>query len=99
MKKIMEKKHQGEGNAPSFMVDVNKYQTKRIDELRLKAKMLAERARYFRTSMPMDPMSGYDRLIVHAEFTNTPDIRTESSGIGKDRHVVIYFDENKNIPK
>ena len=98
MKKIIEKKH-GEGTPPSFMVDVNQYQTKRIEELRLKAKMLAERARYFRTSMPMDPMSGYDRLIVHAEFTNTPDIRTESSGVGKDRHVVIFFDENKSISK
>lgn len=99
MKKIMEKKHQGEGTAPNFMIDVNKFQTKRIEELRIKAGMLAERARYFRTSMPMEPMSGYDRLIVHAEFTDTPDIRTESSGVGKDRHVVLFFDENKNAPK
>jgi spoIIIJ-associated protein len=95
MKKIMEKKHEGTDTAPSFMVDVNQYQTKRIEELRLKAKMLAERARYFRTSMPMEPMSGYDRLIVHAEFTDTPDIRTESSGVGKDRHVVLFFTEDK----
>jgi spoIIIJ-associated protein len=96
LKKMMEKKHVGEGLPPSFMVDVNKYQTKRIEELRIKAGMLAERARYFRTSMPMEPMSAYDRLIVHAEFTDTPDIRTESSGTGKDRHVVLFFTENKN---
>jgi spoIIIJ-associated protein len=98
MKKIMEKKHAGEGAPPSFMVDVNKYQTKRIEELRVKAGMLAERARYFRTSMPLEPMSAFDRLIVHAEFTDTPDIRTESSGIGKDRHVVLFFDDKKNTP-
>ena len=98
LKKMMEKKHVGEGLPPSFMVDVNKYQTKRIEELRIKAGMLAERARYFRTSMPMEPMSAYDRLIVHAEFTDTPDIRTESSGVGKDRHIVLFFEEKKNAP-
>lgn len=80
---------------PSFMVDVNNYQAKRIEELRTKASMLAERARYFRTSMPMEPMSSYERMIIHAEFTGVPDIRTESSGSGKDRHVVLYFDEKK----
>jgi spoIIIJ-associated protein len=93
VKKILEKKDGTE--TPNIMIDVNNYQAKHIEELRVKAGMLAERARYFRTSMPMEPMSAYDRLIVHAEFTDVPDIRTESSGVGKDRHVVLFFDEKK----
>jgi len=96
LKKIMEKKVTEGERAPSIMVDVNRYQTKHIEELRVKAGMLAERARYFRTSMPLEPMSAFDRLIVHAEFTDIPDIRTESSGAGKDRHVVLFFEEKKN---
>jgi predicted RNA-binding protein Jag len=57
--------------------------------------MLAERARYFKSSIEMDPMSSYERMIVHAEFTETPDIATESAGFGKDRHVVLKYTEEK----
>jgi len=44
----------------------------------------------------MDPMSSYERMIVHAEFTETPDIVTESAGFGRERHVIIKFSEEKN---
>lgn len=84
-----------ENNAPSFTIDVNDYQKKRIDDIRAKAQMLAERARYFKSSVEMDPMSSYERMIVHAEFTDTPDIETTSKGQGKDRHVIIKYTEQK----
>jgi spoIIIJ-associated protein len=91
LKKIIEKDFPGVGL--SFMVDVNDYQKKHVDELRAKAHMLAERARYFKSSVEMDPMSSYERLIIHAEFTDVPDIKTESTGGGKDRRVVIRYVE------
>lgn len=79
----------------SFMIDVNDYQKKRIDDIRAKAHMLAERARYFKSSVEMEPMSSYERMLVHAEFTDTPDIATESVGYGRDRKVVIKHTESK----
>lgn len=79
----------------SFLVDVNNYQKNRIDDIRTKAHVLAERARYFKSSVEMDPMSSYERMIVHAEFTEIPDIATESSGYGKDRHVVLRYTEGE----
>jgi predicted RNA-binding protein Jag len=79
----------------SFIVDVNDYQKKRIDDIRTKAHMLAERARYFKSSVEMDPMSSYERMIVHAEFTNTSDITTESTGQGKDRRVILRYKEKQ----
>ena len=82
----------------SFFVDVNDYQKKRIDEIRAKASMLAERARYFKSSVEMEPMSSYERMIVHAEFTETPDKSTDSTGFGKERRVVIRYAENKTTP-
>ncbi|KKU79387.1 MAG: Jag protein [Parcubacteria group bacterium GW2011_GWA2_47_7] len=91
VKRIVEKKFPGEPH--SFMVDVNDFQKKHIDEIRAKAHMLAERARYFKSSVEMDPMSSYERMIVHAEFTDSPDITTESSGYGKDRHLVLKYRE------
>ncbi len=80
----------------SFLIDVNNYQKKHIDEIRAKANMLAERARYFKSSVEMDPMSSYERMIVHAEFTDTKDIATESTGYGRDRRVTIKYTESKD---
>ena len=80
----------------SFTIDVNDYQKKRIEDIRAKAHMLAERARYFKSSVEMDPMSSYERMIVHSEFSETTDITTESTGHGKERRVTIRFTEEKS---
>lgn len=76
---------------PSFVVDVNNYQGKRIEDLKGKAAMLAERARYFKSNIEMDPMSPYERMIVHSIFSAVKDIKTESLGEGKSRRVVIKY--------
>ena len=96
VKKIVEHEN-SEGEEVSFLIDVNDYQKRRIDSLRSKAHMLAERARYFKSSVEMEPMSSYERMIVHAEFSETPDIMTESSGKGKERHVVLKYTESKSF--
>lgn len=79
----------------SFMIDINDYQKRRIDDIRSKAHMLAERARYFKSAVEMDPMSSYERMIVHAEFTEAEDIKTESTGQGRERRVIIRYTEIK----
>lgn len=91
MKRIVE---HTQTESPSFFIDVNDYQKKRIDEIRAKAHMLAERARYFKSSVEMDPMSSYERMIVHAEFSDSRDIATESAGQGRDRHIIIRYKES-----
>jgi len=93
VKRIVERELKDENI--SFLVDVNDYQKRRIDDIRTKARMLAERARYFKSSVEMDPMSSYERMIVHAEFTEIADIATESSGYGKDRRVILRYTEEK----
>lgn len=94
VKKIIEKKTEEKGlGRVDFMLDVNNFQQKRIEELRVKAHMLAERARFFKSSVEMEPMSSYERMIVHAEFTMTADINTESSGVGRERRVVLKYSE------
>lgn len=76
-----------------FSVDVNDYQEKKTEELKNRAVILAERARSFKTEVEMEPMSSYERMIIHSFFTETPDIKTESKGEGRDRRVVIKFKE------
>ena len=74
-----------------FVVDVNGYHLQHIRELEGQAKMLAERARTFQHDVEMSPMSGYDRMIVHASLQGDPDVSTESEGEGKLRHIVIKY--------
>lgn len=75
----------------SFVVDVNNYQGKKTEELKNKAAMLAERARYFKSNVEMSPMTPYERMIIHSIFSNTKDIKTESMGEGRNRRVVIKY--------
>lgn len=74
-----------------FIVDVNGYQQKRINNIKDKATILVERARYYKSSVEMDPMSSYERMIVHSLFAADPQIKTESTGIGRERRVIIEY--------
>ncbi len=78
----------------SFIVDVNGYQKKRINEIKDKANILVERARYYKSSVEMEPMSPYERMIVHSIFSKDSQIKTGSVGEGRERRVVIEYIEN-----
>lgn len=75
----------------SFIVDVNGYQKKHINEIKDKARILVERAKYYKSSVEMDPMSPYERMIVHALFSEDKNINTSSTGVGRERRVVIEY--------
>lgn len=81
----------------SFIVDVNGYQQKKIDEIKNKAKMMVERARFFKSSVELEPMSSYERMIVHNFLKAIPDIKTESIGTGGERRVVVKYVEPTSI--
>lgn len=87
IKKIVEKELGEE--ATEFLVDINEYQSRKIKEIREKARMLGERARMFKYNVEMMPMNAYERMIVHSTFTDDPDIETESQGEGRFRRVII----------
>ncbi|MFA5841617.1 MAG: R3H domain-containing nucleic acid-binding protein [Candidatus Paceibacterota bacterium] len=80
---------------PKFIIDVNDYQKNKLDELKQKAKMMAERARFFKSSIPLEPMSSYERMIVHSFLSVFDDLATESAGEGPLRHVVIKYKDDE----
>lgn len=90
IKKIIEKK-QGEGEVSNLFIDVNGYQKKQFDNLKTVAHMMAERARYFKSNIDIDPMPAFERRIVHMFLEGAKDIKTESEGQGPNRHVVIKY--------
>ena len=80
-------------NPLPILVDVNDYQTKRIEELRDLARMNAQRARYFKRPVTMQPMSAFERRVIHLALASVPDIVTQSIGEGPQRRVVIKMYE------
>jgi len=95
VKKMAGKGKEEDGEAIRFFVDVNNYQEKLEEELKNKAKIMCERARSFKVDIELEPMSSYERMIVHAALQNIPDIKTESKGEGRYRRVVIKYVESK----
>ncbi|MBU3925575.1 KH domain-containing protein [Patescibacteria group bacterium] len=72
-----------------FFLDINGYQAKRIEELKNIARMNAQRVRYFKKEISLEPMNSYERRIIHSVLTEYPDIITESFGEDPNRHVII----------
>lgn len=94
VRKIVEKQITEEESSKIFL-DINGYQKKRFEGLKNIAHMMAERARYFKSNIEIDPMPAYERRIVHMFLEGAKDIKTESEGYGPNRRVVIkYVDSN-----
>ena len=74
-----------------ILIDINGFQKKRIENIHAIAHMMAERARYFKSSIEVDPMSAFERRIVHEFLSNETDLKTESTGEGSSRRVVIKY--------
>jgi len=77
--------------AANFLIDVNGYQESQLEEVRANARMLAQRARLFKHDVELPPQSAYERLVIHELFAEDPEIKTESAGEGKFRHVVLKY--------
>ena len=75
--------------APKFFVDVNDYQKQKIEEVKDTARLSAQRVRYFKKEVALQPMSAYERRVVHATLAEYPDITTKSEGENEKRRVVI----------
>ena len=90
VKKIYENKFIADEAAKHwFLIDINDYNKKRIEEIKDMARMHAQRVRYFKKDIEMRPMNSYERRIVHSILQEYPDISTQSTGEGMERRVVI----------
>lgn len=74
-----------------FLIDINDYRLKQIQDLQNKARIMAERARSFQYDVELNPMSAYERLIIHTTLAEIEGVRTESQGDGRGRRVVIRY--------
>jgi spoIIIJ-associated protein len=92
IKKIVSRE-EGEENSERFYIDIGDYQSKKIQRVKNISMTMANRAKSFRRNVEMEPMTAYERMIVHSTLLNDRSIKTESEGEGKFRRVVIKFIE------
>lgn len=70
-------------------IDVNEYKKKKVEYLREMAKDLADEVSLSGKEKTLNPMSSYERRIVHMELAERKDVATESIGQEPERKVVI----------
>lgn len=76
-------------------IDSGGYRALRFEELRMTARVAAERVQTSRQPFRLNPMSSRERRIVHLALKDVAGIRTESVGVGEERQVVIHPADNK----
>jgi spoIIIJ-associated protein len=70
--------------------DCGDFRATRLDELKLSARVAAQRVRETGQPFRFNPMSSRDRRTIHLELNGAPGVRTISEGSGDRRHLVIY---------
>ena len=70
-------------------LDCGGFRALRFEELRMTARVAAERVLASKQPFQLNAMSSRERRIVHLALKDVPGVRTESIGAGEERHVVI----------
>jgi spoIIIJ-associated protein len=74
---------------PAYVVDLNYYRRERERLIVELAKAAAKKAAMTKGEVALPPMNAYERRLVHVEISTNPDLKTESVGAGRDRHIII----------
>ena len=70
-------------------VEMNDYKKQKEAKLKKFANKMANNVIKFRRPIKLEPMSAYERLIIHQELAKRGDVETESIGEEPRRRVVI----------
>jgi spoIIIJ-associated protein len=82
---------QQDQTAPKIMVDVGGYRSQAREALVKKAKEAAEKVRRWGDVVEMEPLSAFDRRIVHNAIKDDPDIETHSVEVeGSDKKAILF---------
>jgi spoIIIJ-associated protein len=81
---------QQDPSAPKVTVDVGGYRLQARDALVKKAQEAAEKVRRFGDIIELEPLSAFDRRIVHHALKDDPDITTQSVEVeGTNKKVIL----------
>ena len=81
---------QQDATAPKAMVDVGGYRAQARDALVKKAKEAAEKVRRWGDAVELEPLSAFDRRIIHQALKDDPNIETRSVEVeGTDKKAIL----------
>jgi spoIIIJ-associated protein len=83
------------GQMINFVIDVNNYKKKKEQYLIDLAKETAFKVKSTKEEIVLQPMSSYERRIIHMTLAEDEEIATESTGEGPERKVVIKLKAKK----
>jgi spoIIIJ-associated protein len=81
---------QQDATAPKVMVDVGGYRAQAREALVKKAKDAAEKVRRWGDTVELEPMTAFDRRVVHQALKDDPDVETHSVEVdGTDKKAIL----------
>ena len=80
-------------------IDIEGYREKRREALVQLARRMAEKAVKYNRSFALEPMSPYERRIIHSECHDIPGVATYSVGDDADRKVIICPENKMKKPE
>ena len=85
----------GERDKSRVTLDIEGYRAKREATLRALARRMGAKALKSRRSIMLEPMSAYERRIIHSEIQKIEGISTNSIGSDNNRKIVIFLTDKK----
>ena len=85
----------GERDKSRVTLDIEGYRAKREATLRALARRMGAKALKNRRSIMLEPMSAYERRIIHSEIQKMDGISTNSIGSDNNRKIVIFLTDKK----
>ena len=85
----------GERDKSRVTLDIEGYRAKREETLRALARRMAAKALKNRRSVMLEPMTPYERRIIHSEVQKIEGVSTNSVGSDSNRKIVIYLTDKK----
>ena len=90
-----QKNENGEKNKTRVTIDIEGYRAKREEALRALARRMATKALEKQRNVMLEPMSAYERRIIHSEVQSIEGVSTNSIGNDSNRKIVIYLTDKK----
>ena len=85
----------GERDKSRVTLDIEGYRAKREETLRALARRMAAKALRNKRSVMLEPMSAYERRIIHSEIQGIEGVSTNSIGSDNNRKIVIFLTDKK----
>ena len=89
------KNSKGERDKSRVTIDIEGYRKKREETLRALARRMAAKALRNKRSVMLEPMSAYERRIIHSEIQSIEGVSTNSIGSDNNRKIVIFLTDKK----